>query len=70
MAAYRGVDDRTLQEQAIFVISQRDDDAAITALMKIAREDPDAKMRGKALFWLAQKHDPRATKLIGELVLK
>ena len=70
VAAYRGVDDRTLQEQAIFVISQRDDDAAITALMKIAREDPDAKMRGKALFWLAQKHDPRATKLIGDLVLK
>ena len=70
VATYRGLDDRTLQEHAIFVISQRDDDAAVTALMKIARDDPDAKMRGKALFWLAQKHDPRATKLIGELVLK
>ena len=70
VAAYHGMDDRTLQDQAIFVISQRDDDAAINALMKIARDDPDAKMRSKALFWLAQKRDPRAAKLIGELVLK
>ena len=68
--AYHGMDDRAMQEQAIFVISQRDDDAAFNALMKIARDDPDAKMRSKALFWLAQKHDARATKLIGELVLK
>jgi HEAT repeat protein len=70
VTAYHGMDDRALQDQAIFVISQRDDDAAVNALMKIARDDPDSKMRSKALFWLAQKHDPRATKLIGELVLK
>ena len=70
VSTYHGIDDRTLQEQAIFEISQRDDDAAVTALMKIARDDPDAKMRSKALFWLAQKHDPRATKFIGELVLQ
>jgi HEAT repeat protein len=70
VTAYHGMDDRALQDQAIFVISQRDDDAAFNALVKIARDDPDSKMRSKALFWLAQKHDPRATKLIGELVLK
>ena len=68
--AYHAMNERALQDQAIFVISQRDDDAAINALMKIARDDPDAKMRSKALFWLAQKNDPRAAKLIGELVLK
>ena len=70
VAAYHGMDDRTLQEQAIFVLSQRDDNTAIDALMKIARDDPDTKMRSKALFWLAQKHDPRVAKLIGDLVLK
>ena len=70
VSAYHGMDDRAMQDQAIFVMSQRDDDAAFNALVKIARDDPDSKMRGKALFWLAQKHDPRATKLIGELVLK
>ncbi|CAN5921234.1 hypothetical protein BH11GEM2_BH11GEM2_32030 [soil metagenome] len=70
VAVYSAMGERSLQEQAILVISQRDDDAAVNALMKIARDDPDVKMRSKALFWLAQKHDPRATKLIGELVLK
>ena len=70
VAAYRSLDDQSLREHAIFVIAQRDGDASLDALMKIARDDPNTRMRGKALFWLAQKHDPRATKLIGEMVLK
>ncbi len=70
VAAYHGLDERSLQEHAIFVISQRDEDAAVNALMKIARDDPDTKMRSKALFCLAQKHDPRVAKMIGDLVLK
>lgn len=70
VAVYHALDDRSLQEHAIFVISQRDDNAATDALMKIARDDPDTKLRSKALFWLVQKHDPRVTKLIGDLVLK
>ena len=39
------------------------------ALFSIARDDSDKDMRGKALFWLAQKHDPRVTKLISDLIL-
>ena len=38
--------------------------------MRIARGDANSRVRGKALFWLAQKHDPRVTALITELVLK
>ena len=68
--AYREGDDRGLREHAIFVLSQRQDDAATDALLKIAREDRDTDMRGKALFWLAQKDDPRVKKLIADLVLK
>jgi hypothetical protein len=52
------------------VLSQRDDEAAIDELLRIAREDGDTRMRGKALFWLAQKDDPRIRKLIADLVLK
>ena len=52
------------------MLSQRQDDAATDALMRIAREDKDNRMRSKALFWLAQKKDPRVTKLISDLVLK
>jgi hypothetical protein len=68
--AYREAEPANLREHAIFVLSQRKDNAATEALMNIAREDKDTKMRGKALFWLAQNDDPRVRKLIADLILK
>ena len=70
VAAYRDIDDASLREHAIFVLSQRDDDAAVDALLRIARSDADRRMRGKALFWLAQKKDDRVTRLISDLLEK
>jgi HEAT repeat protein len=70
LSVYRAADERDLREHAIFVLSQRRDEDAVDALVAIAREDADTRMRGKALFWLAQKHDPRVTKLISDMVLK
>jgi HEAT repeats/PBS lyase HEAT-like repeat len=67
---YREADELELREHAIFVLSQRKDEAAIDELLRIAREDRDTDMRGKALFWLAQKDDPRIKKLIADLLLK
>ncbi|HET9809283.1 MAG TPA: HEAT repeat domain-containing protein [Candidatus Limnocylindria bacterium] len=67
---YSEAESQDLREHAIFVLSQRDEEAAIDALLRIAREDPDTRMRSKALFWLAQKDDPRVKKLIADLVLK
>jgi HEAT repeat protein len=67
---YRETTDLSLREHAIFVLSQRQDDAATDALLRIARDDRDTRMRGKALFWLAQKNDPRVRQLIADLVLK
>jgi hypothetical protein len=68
--AYREAQQANLREHAIFVLSQRRDNAATEALLSIAREDKDTKMRGKALFWLAQNDDPRVRKLIADLILK
>ena len=68
VAVYRGAMDSELREHAIFVLSQRRDDAAFNELMRIAREDSDKKMRARALFWLGQKDDPRVAKLIGDRV--
>ena len=70
VAVYQRVSTADLREHTIFVLSQRQDETSLIALMRIAREDSDTRMRGKALFWLAQRHDPRVTKLIGDLVLK
>ena len=70
VALYKSAKDERLREHVIFVLSQRDEEAATTQLMSIAREDPDREMRKKALFWLAQKNDPRVTKLITDMVIR
>jgi HEAT repeat protein len=63
---YRAVPERDLREHAIFVLSQRKDEAALSELLRIARDDNDRALRGKALFWLGQKDDPRVESLISE----
>jgi HEAT repeat protein len=67
---YAAASERELREHVIFVLSQKNEEAATTALIEIARSDTDREMRRKALFWLAQKDDPRVTKLITDLVVK
>lgn len=69
VSLYRRVQDPRLREHVIFVLSQRDEEPAVDALMNIARNDESRAMRGKALFWLAQKNDPRVTKMIADIVL-
>jgi hypothetical protein len=65
---YRTTSEGELREHTIFVLSQRDDEAALNELLRIARDDSDKRMRGKAVFWLAQKDDPRVAKLISDRV--
>jgi HEAT repeat protein len=67
---YNTIEESSLREQAIFALSQRDERAATDALISIAKEDSDRRMRGKALFWLAQKKDPRVAKLISDILVK
>jgi HEAT repeat protein len=69
VSLYGAVQEPRLREHVIFVLSQRDEDSATDALMNIARSDEDRAMRRKALFWLAQKNDPRVTKMIADIVL-
>jgi HEAT repeat protein len=67
-ALYAATSEPRLREHVIFVLSQRGEETATASLMSIARSDADRGMRRKALFWLAQKDDPRVTKLISDLV--
>ncbi|HEV7387292.1 MAG TPA: HEAT repeat domain-containing protein [Gemmatimonadaceae bacterium] len=67
---YRSSTDESLKEHAIFVLSQRKDEAALNELMRIAQSDPDRQMRAKALFWLGQSDDPRVAKLIADKIAK
>jgi hypothetical protein len=54
----------------IFVLSQRDDSAAVDGLIDIARSDSDHSLRKKAFFWLGQKDDPRVVQLLTSILEK
>ncbi len=65
---YDGLTDRELKEQLLFVLSQKDDAAAVDRLLLVARKDPDTELRSKALFWLGQSDDPRAAKALQDII--
>ncbi len=68
VATYDAMRDREMREQVIFVLSQRDDAAAVDKLIAIARRDPDRELRQKAIFWLGRSRDPRAVQALGEII--
>jgi HEAT repeat protein len=67
-ALYDGLSDRELKEQLLFVLSQKDDPAAVDRLLAVARKDSDPELRKKALFWLGQSDDPRAAKALQDII--
>lgn len=62
--------DRDVREQAVFALSQRPREEGVPALIRIAKENRDAELRRKAIFWLGQSDDPRALALFEELLTK
>jgi HEAT repeat protein len=57
-----------IQNQLIFVFSQRKDPEAVDKLMSIALNDPDRDLRKQAIFWLGQSRDPRVQKFLLDLI--
>ena len=59
-----------MRDQVIFTLSQRGnkDAAAVDKLLEIAKTEKDRELRKKAIFWLGQSKDPRAAKLLQELI--
>lgn len=70
LGLYHELREPELQRQLIFVLSQRDDSAAVDGLIDIARNDPDRSMRKQAFFWLGQKDDPRVIQLLTSILEK
>lgn len=60
--------DEEMKQQLIFVLSQSQSQAATDKLFQIARSEPNPTLRKQAIFWLSQSNDPRAAKLLEEIV--
>jgi hypothetical protein len=59
-----------MQNQLIFVYSQRRESGATDKLMSIATEESNKELRKQAIFWLGQKKDPRIAKFLLDLINK
>ncbi|MFA6165166.1 MAG: HEAT repeat domain-containing protein [Gemmatimonadaceae bacterium] len=62
--------DSEMREQVVFVLAQRGnkDGSAVDKLLEIAKTEKNADLRKRAIFWLGQSKDPRAAKLLQELI--
>ena len=70
-ALYDRMGDTEMKESIIFTLSQRQSDrAAIDKLFDIAKNEKDADLRKKAIFWLGQSRDPRVQQFLMELINK
>ncbi len=65
---YDTMNEREMQEQVIFVLSQRKEPEAVDALMDIARNEQDTDLQKKAIFWLGQSKDPRVAQFLLDLI--
>jgi tetratricopeptide (TPR) repeat protein len=68
---YDRLGDAEIKDHMIFVLSQRQKDAAANnKLFDIAKNEKDPELRKKAIFWLGQSHDPRAQQFLIDLINK
>ena len=57
-----------LRRKAVFLLSQKRTPQTADALLRIARNDPDAEVRQQAVFWLSQVPDERAVDMLQEIL--
>mgnify|MGYP002336532963 CR=1 FL=1 len=62
--------DTKVQERAVMALSQLPKDEGVPLLITVARTHRNAKVRERAMFWLGQSKDPRATKFFEEILIK
>jgi HEAT repeat protein len=65
---YTRATDPEMKEQLLFTYSQSRDKAAVDKLIEIAKTEKDARLRSKAIFWLGQSSDPRAAKVLQDVL--
>jgi HEAT repeat protein len=66
--AYDGASERPIRETIIQLLSDRKEPEAADKLIDIAKNGTDPQMRREAISALARSKDPRASKLLLELI--
>lgn len=61
-------EERGLREHAVFVLSQLPESTSVPALIALAQSHEESWITRRAMFWLGQKHDPRATAFIASIL--
>lgn len=69
-ALYTRFEDVEMKERILFALSESEQSAAVEHLIRIARTEPDAGLRKKAIFWLGNSRDPRAAEALMELLTR
>ncbi len=59
---------RRLQNQAVVAIALHADPPAIDRLLSLARDGTDARLRGDALFWVAQRAGAKAMETVSNAI--
>ena len=62
--------DQDVRLQAVFALSQRPKDEGIPALLDIAKNSKDPKIRKQSIFWLGQSGDARAIAYFEAILIK
>ena len=62
--------EKDVKAQAVFALAQLPRHQGIPELVTVARDNPDARVRSQAMFWLGQSGDPRAFALFEEILGK
>jgi hypothetical protein len=70
--ALKSLEDKSTEpefrEKLAFDFAQNSDPAAQDELIRMAKFDPEGKVRGQALFWIAQKAGKRATQALNDAI--
>jgi hypothetical protein len=64
----KSTDDARFREKLTFDFSENSDPGAEDELVHMAKFDPDTKVRGQALFWIAHKAGKRATAALTDAI--
>jgi hypothetical protein len=62
--------DQDVRLQAVFALSQRPKDEGIPALLDVAKNSKDPRIRKQSIFWLGQSGDPRAIAYFESVLVK